>query len=114
MPFKLSILFTIFLCLACTQTRVERYADLIEPHIDGAKKPEMNRILGAPTYCREEGKFEKCEYRTARGRNESVPGIHHKQPAMGPDLTPYEHFDVIHLYYDSFSVLKEWQPIVVQ
>lgn len=114
MPFNLLILLTIFVCLACTETRIERYTDIIEPHVGGTHKAEMNKILGAPTFCKEEGKYEKCEYRTARGRNEPVPGVFRKEPAMGPDLTPYEHFDVLHLYYDSFAVLKEWEPIVVQ
>lgn len=109
----LLILLAIPICLACTETRVKRYSDMIEPHVGGASKSEMNKILGAPTYCHDEGKYEKCEYRTSRGRNESVPGIFWKEPAMGPDLTPYEHFDVLHLYYDGFSVLKEWEPIVL-
>lgn len=111
---NLLILFIFLLLSACTETRIKRYTDIVEPHLGSASKSEMNKILGAPTYCKDEGKYERCEYRTSRGRNESVPAIHRKEPAMGPDLTPYEHFDVLHLYYDGFAVLKEWEPIVVQ
>lgn len=107
-------LFVLLGCLnGCTETRVKRYANLLEPHIDHAKKQEMTAFLGAPTSCTQGEKYECCEYRTTRGRNETIPQIHKKEPGMGPDLAPYDYFDVIHLCYDGFGVLKEWDPVVL-
>lgn len=107
------LLFAISLIVACTESRVKRYNDLIEPEIGKGSKKEISKLLGAPTFCNEKGKYEVCEFRTTRGRNEQTPYVHLKQPAMAPDLTPYEHFDVIQVSFDGFGVVQSWEPIVL-
>jgi len=80
-----------------------------------AKKTEVNQVLGSPTSCKKTAEgLEECEYRTAAARNYPVPDAHKKQEAMGPDLSPYEYFDVLHVYYDSLGILKNWVPIVIR
>ena len=110
---KLLPLLALFITVACTESRVKRYDDLIGPEIGKGNKKEISKLLGPPTFCNEKGKYEVCEYRTARGRNEQTPYVHRKEPAMAPDLTPYEHFDVIHVSYDGFGVVQAWEPIVL-
>ena len=112
---KMKILFVLSLVVfcSCTETRIKRYSDILEPHVGNTSKVEMDRLLGGPAYCRAEGKYQLCEYRTAIGRNEQIPYVHLKNDAMGPDLSPYEHFDVLQLYYDDFGTLRDWKPIVL-
>jgi hypothetical protein len=90
---------------------VKKYSDILEPRMGTAKKAEIDKFLGQATQCTSQGEYEECEYRTARGKNEPVPAVHTKAPAMGPDLAPYEHFDVIRVKYDSLGILREWKPI---
>jgi len=82
--------------------------------VGNGKKESVDKVLGPPIKCVKEHALEKCEYRTARERNDPVPAVHHQERSMGPDLSPYEHFDVLHLYYDSFGLLREWEPIVIK
>lgn len=98
----------------CAHPRVARYRSTIEPHLNKSKKAELDALLGSPVSCApaKEG-LERCEYRTASERNQKVPEIYRRNSAMGPDVSPYEFFDVLHLYYDSFGTLKEWTPVVV-
>ncbi len=107
------LLLAIFITVACTESRIKRYSDLIEPSIGNGTKREITQNLGAPTFCKQEPKYEVCEYRTARGRNEPVPYVHKKDPAMSFDLTPYEHYDVIQVSFDGFGVAQNWEPIVL-
>ncbi len=101
----------IFLLLAgCTQPTVRRYGEMIDPKIGSANKNDMARLFGVPIICRPEGIYETCEFRTARGNNAPVPSVHQQNPAMGPDLSPYEHFDVILLQFDALGVLRSWKP----
>ena len=53
--------------------------------------------------------FEK----QATGRNAPTPMVFTKSSTM-PDVSPYDYFDVIHLFYDDQRVLTEWQPIVIK
>ena len=101
------------LITACTESRIKRYSDLIQPSVGSGNKREISKLLGAPAFCRENAKLETCEYRTDRGRNESIPYVHQKSPGMAPDLTPFEHFDVIHVSYDSSGIVQAWEPIVL-
>ena len=105
--------FLMFFFTACSEPRVKKYKGILDPQIGAATKLQINKLLGKPTFCKPEGKYDKCEYRTTRGRNEPTPSIHKKEEALGPDLSPYEHFDVLHLFYDGFGVLREWQPVVL-
>lgn len=100
--------------VACSQSRVRRYEELIEPQLGKANKDEMSRLLGAkPTKCEKVKLYEQCEYRTARERNDPVPGEYSTGLAGSPDLKPFAYFDVIHLYYDETEVLREWSPVKV-
>jgi hypothetical protein len=99
---------------ACTQPTVKRYASLLDRKVNISKKSEMDQVLGEPVSCKQERAFQKCEYRTAQARNYPVPAIYEKQNAMGPDISPYEYFDVLHLFYDHEGILREWEPIVMR
>jgi hypothetical protein len=99
--------------LSCTQPRTKRYSDMIDPLVGSAKKEEVDRLLGVPAFCRQETALQKCEYRTASGRNAPTPEVFSKKTTI-PDVSPYEYFDVIHLFYDDRRVLKEWQAVVVK
>lgn len=98
---------------ACSQTRVKKYADILDPRLGNAKKQEVGKLLGPPTSCTAEQVGEKCEYRTARARNHPVPDVYRREGSLGPDLSPYDQFDVLQLRFDGFGVLKEWEPIFI-
>lgn len=104
----------LLICAACTEPRLKRYSDIIEPLVGSAKRERVTEILGKPTSCKREFSQEKCEYRTSMGRNHPVPEVFKKPEGLGPDLSPYEYFDVLHLYYDDFGILREWDPVVIQ
>lgn len=87
---------------------------MLDPKVGVAKKDEINKFLGNATWCTPEAGTEKCEYRTSRGSNHPVPDMYRKEEALGPDLSPYDRFDVLHLYYDAFGVLKDWEPVVLR
>ena len=110
-----AIALLLLLC-GCTELRVKKYSSILDPMLGTAKKTEVNKLLGVPTTCAPEGVFEKCEYRTAsaRNRNEPVPDAYRKQVAMGPDLSPYDHFDVLQVQYDGMGIFKDWQPVVIK
>ena len=110
--FLFGVLITL-LCVSCTELRVKKYQNLIEPNLGNAKKPEMDKLLGNPIFCKQESRYEKCEYRTALGQNSQVPSIMRREQGLGPDLSPYDYFDVLHLYYDAFHTLREWEPVVL-
>jgi hypothetical protein len=109
----ISLVLGFLLLASCVETHVRKYQNLLEPRVGRAKQNEINALLGNPTYCRAEGKYEKCEYRTAAAQNHPVPDIFRKTEGLGPDLSPYEYFDVLHLYFDTFHVLREWEPVVI-
>ena len=106
--------FLFWLCSSCTESRVKKYSDILEPLVGTAKKERLNEVLGKPTFCKRELAYEQCEYRTSRGRNDPVPEVFRKSEGLGPDLSPYEYFDVLRLYYDDFGVLKEWDAVNIQ
>lgn len=98
----------------CTHQRVDRYRSAIEPRVNKSKKAELDELLGSPVKCEpSKDGLERCEYRTASERNAPIPEVFRRNSTMGPDVSPYEYFDVLHLYYDSFGTLKEWSPVVV-
>jgi len=109
----LTALLLVALSGSCTTTRVKRYQNLLDPLIGSSKRTEVNHLLGTPVFCRPEGDRELCEYRTSAARNFTVPDMHRKAEAMGPDLSPYDQFDVLHVYYDGFDTFKEWEPFVI-
>lgn len=112
MPKLAVVLSTIILFSACTQPRIKKYQSLLEPKIGNSKKDEINKILGSPAWCTTEAGTEKCEYRTAHANNEPVPDMYRKEDSLGPDLSPYDRFDVLHVFYDSTGVFKDWEPVV--
>jgi len=77
------------------------------------QQPEVNGRLGNPVYCRAQSELQRCEYRTAAGRNLPTQEVHQRIPTMGPDLSPYENFDVLYLYFDDTGRLKDWTPVVI-
>lgn len=99
---------------ACSMSRVKMYRDIVDPMVGSSKKDDVNRVLGSPESCSHEKGLEMCEYRTSAARNEVIPDMSSRNPAMGPDLSPYDRFDVLHLYFDDFGILKDWDPIVVK
>ena len=107
------LLSLVFLLSACAQSRVNKYNGLLESKVGRSDRNDVGRILGEPVKCSPEGDLEKCEYRTASAKNHPVPDVFKKQPAMGPDVSPYEHYDVLHLYYGKDGLLKEWKPVVI-
>lgn len=109
---QLAILGVSFLVISCTQSRVKKYEGMLAPLVGKASQNQINALLGNPSFCRQENRFEMCEYRTATAHNTPVPDMFRKSESLGPDLSPYEYFDVLHLYFDSFHVLKEWEPFV--
>lgn len=98
---------------ACTQLRTRRYSEMIDPLIGTGKKEELDQLLGNPTFCLQQSQLQKCEYRTATGRNAPTPMVFAKTTTM-PDVSPYEYFDVIHLFYDDRRILTDWQAIVIK
>jgi len=105
----------LWVLVGCTSPRLKRYHDLIDPHVGKAKKEKMDSLLGVPSSCKRTPSLKLCEYRTASERNEPVPGVLEKPKGFGgPDVSPYEYFDVLHLFYDDFGVLQEWNPVVIQ
>jgi hypothetical protein len=112
---RCSALFFLFLFFtSCAETRVKKYEDLLEPLLGKADKKEVDKLLGTPVSCTPVDTYQRCEYRTSRGRNEPVPFTGQKSAAMGPDLSPYEYFDVLALTYDGFNTLREWEPLTVK
>jgi hypothetical protein len=115
MKSRIAVLLSLILMFtACTESRVRKYEDLLEPLLGKAEKEEVDKLLGAPASCQPVESYQRCEYRTSRGRNEPVPFTARKNAAMGPDLSPYEYFDVLALTYDGFNTLREWEPISVK
>lgn len=105
----------VLVCLtACTEPALNRYSKLLDRRIGNSSKKEMNELLGPPVHCKTEFNDENCEYRTARGRNLQVPAVHQQNQSMGPDLSPYEHFDVLLLQFDSLGILQNWKPHTVK
>ena len=104
---------TVILMTSCVQTRVKKYEAILEPKIGKSTKLDITSLLGNPIYCRQESKYEKCEYRSAYSQNGPVPDMFRKSDGLGPDLSPYEYFDVLYLYFDGFHVLQEWEPVVM-
>jgi hypothetical protein len=96
----------------CVEGRVKRYQSLLNPMVGTAKKDEVSRLLGSPTTCTTQPVGERCEYRTAKGRNDPVPSVYEKN-TLGPDLSPFEFYDVIQANYDGFGILKDWIPLVL-
>ena len=103
----------ILVLVSCTEMRVKKYNDLLNPRVGTAKKEEVGKLLGNPVSCSQELEGEKCEYRTSHARNHPVPDVYRQERALGPDLSPYDHFDVLHVRYDGFGILKSWEPVVI-
>lgn len=113
--FQEALSFTVLMgLLGCTQPVVDRYSKMLEPQVGSATKKDMERLLGPPVRCVQEFNYENCEFRTARGRNHPVPAVHQRNTTMGPDLSPFEHFDVLSLQFDGFGVLQGWKPLRVE
>lgn len=108
-----AILLGLFIVSGCAQTRVRRYQGVLDPMLGNGTKIQVAKKLGNPANCAPLGTGERCEYRTAILRNDPVPAVHQKTVEMGPDLSPYEYFDVLQADFDGFGVLKDWQPIVI-
>ncbi len=100
------------LCLlaltSCVQPRVRRYQSALDPLLGQGKRADVDRILGRPVSCEKAGEGEKCEYRTAFGRNDPIPAASQKT-LLGPDLSPYEYYDVVRAEYDGLGIFRNWQ-----
>jgi len=99
--------------VSCTHSRAKRYSELLDKLIGNEKKDRVASVLGAPARCNAAEGGELCEYRTAAGRNLASPGVQTPTPGFGPDVSPYDHFDVIHVYYNDVGLMREWEPIVL-
>ena len=104
----------LLLFAGCAQHPVTRYQNMLDPLVGSARKPDMDKLLGKSVSCQSEQGGQVCEYRTSRGRNHPVPDVYRKESGMGPDLSPYDHFDVLHLYYDEFGNFRDWQAVDIQ
>lgn len=109
------ILFTLSLAAlsACTEPRVKPYQRLLDPEVGRANKARVTALLGNPVKCEITAGQESCEYRTTAGRNDPTPSVHRPSPGFGPDLSPFEHFDVIKAHYNDVGILREWEPMVL-
>lgn len=107
------LFFLAVIATGCTQSRVRRYEELLDKHVGSEKKDRIATVLGAPAKCIPAEGGERCEYRTNAGRNRSSPGVHAPAPGFGPDTSPYEFFDVIHVFYNDVGLMREWQPVVL-
>lgn len=105
--------FFLILFCHCTSPRVKKYQAVIDPGIGSAKKVEMSKLFGNPIACQSEAILERCEYRTSYVRNEPVPDVYKKTEGV-PDLSPYDQFDVLYLYFDALGVLQSWEPVVLK
>ncbi len=103
-PFVLLLL----VFVACTEPRIKRFQSALDPLLGQGKKSNVDHLLGTPVSCQKAGEGEKCEYRTAFGRNDPVPGTATK-PSLGPDLSPYDYFDVVRAEYDGLGIFKNWE-----
>lgn len=110
---KYAFLLCLILLSSCVESRVKKYQALLEPERQRGKRSEIELQLGPANRCIPEGRYLRCEYLTAKASNVPVGSVYRKQPGMGPDLSPYDQFDVLHLLYDSFGVLQEWYPITI-
>lgn len=114
MPKKIGVLIASLLIIGCTESRVKRYETMLQPLMGTAKKNDISKLLGAPAFCVQEEAYERCEYRTSRGSNDPVPGVARQEASMGPDLSPYDYYDVLQIHYDNFGLLNQWEPIFVK
>lgn len=105
---------SIILLSGCTEFKIKKYQSILDSKLGSAKKAEINQILGSPVWCTTEAGSEKCEYRTSYANNQPVPDVYRKGDATSPDLSPYDRFDVLHLFYDATGVLKDWEPVVLE
>lgn len=109
----LSFLVIFLLSGACIHQKERRYQAILDPKVGKSTKAVLDKTLGEPVSCANEAAGQWCEYRTASASNDPVPDAYRKTATMGPDLSPYDQFDVLHLHYDSEGVLQAWEPIVV-
>ena len=107
-------LFFLFLVAGCASTQLSRLEETMDPMVGVAKRGDVEKSLGNPTQCVTEKGMLRCEYRTLIARNEPVPSAHKKEPGFGPDLSPYEFFDVIEAFYDDTGLLRDWRPLSVK
>lgn len=105
----------VFLLAGCAQTPVDRYKNLINPRVESkATRAEMDQLLGKPAICHKHSPYSRCEYRTTAGRHRPTPIVFKKSRTMRVDTSPYDYFDVLHLYYNADGQLKKWEPVAVQ
>ena len=107
------LILSVTLFVACSELRVKRYGDLLDPLLGSGSIAEVNRVLGKPTSCEALSLGKRCEYRTAAARNYTIPDAHRQLPGFGPDLSPYQYFDVLSVVYDHFGVFREWEPVAI-
>jgi hypothetical protein len=109
----LTILLILGLTIGCTELRVQRYQTILDPMLGKSKKADVDHELGRPTFCKNLNVGEICEYRTARGRNDPVPAAAQKS-TLGPDLSPYDYFDVLQIEYDGMGIFKDWTATTIR
>jgi len=100
--------------LACSLSPLKRLEEAMDPMVGVKKKQEVERVIGEPVQCHSNTGTTRCEYRTLIGRNDPAPATHKKEPGMGPDLSPYEFFDVIEAFYDETGMLKDWHALSIR
>lgn len=78
------------------------------------KRGEVERLIGEPVKCATQGNLTRCEYRTLIGRNDPAPATSKKEPGFGPDLSPYEFFDVIEIFYNETGLMTDWRALSIR
>jgi len=104
-------LLLILACFGCVENRIKKFDALLNPLLGHAQKKQVSEALGNPVKCRLDQSGETCEYRSAAGRNDSVPAVHRKEPGFGPDVSPYDAYDPIQVQFDAVGVMKDWKPL---
>ncbi len=108
------IIFSFFIFfISCSYPRIKHYESLLDNKIGVADKEAISKLLGSPVFCDKNMALERCEYRTSAGRTEIVPEVV-KKTETWPDLSPYDYYDVIHLFYDDKGILRDWKAIVLK
>ncbi len=102
------------LVTSCASTQLKRLEETMDPMVGVAKRTDVEKSLGSPEQCSTQKGMTRCEYRTQIARNEPVPSAHKKEPGFGPDLSPYEFFDVLEAFYDDTGLLRDWHPLSVK
>ena len=100
---------------ACASSPLRRLEESMDPMVGKKKRGEVERLVGQPVKCSSPQPMTRCEYRTLIGRNDPAPVTSKVEPGFGgPDLSPYEFFDVIEIFYDATGMMSDWRPLSIR